>query len=328
MQRLTLQTNYLQTLSWFGDRIIDWANSGRQYLLSGQIQELGNYGFAFPFDSAITSDNKIYSVIYQRLGTKGLLLKNGKLLREINRCYYQAAVYEYPVAFVTTKDGRTLLIHCPNDYCQIDFEEVETGEIITKHIDRKPSDFFHSRLEISPDNKILLSKGWGWHPFDFVEIFDIEECIQNPLLLDNSKLSPDVDAEISAASFISNDLVLIASPNDTEPFNHEPSEKLKNGQIAIWNIQTNTVSTPITPNFKIGGHLTAIDDTYAWDLYDFPKIINFKTGEIVEKIEEINSGQQVSSIIHHLENLPKIAFNKNTKQFAITNKDTVEILTR
>lgn len=328
MHRQTLHTNYLQTLSWLDDRIIDWANSGRQYLLSGQVQEMGSYGFGFPFDSATTSDNRIYSVIYQKLGTKGLLLKNGKVLREINRSYYQADVYEYPVAFVTIKDGKTLLIHCPNNYCQIDFEEVETGEIITKHIDRKPLDFFHSRFEISPDNRILLSKGWGWHPFDFVEVFDIEECIKNPLLLDKSKLSPDVDAEICAASFISSNLVLIASPNDTEPFNHEPSDKLKNGQIAIWDIQTNGISNLLTANFTIGGHLTAIDDTFAWDLYDFPKIVNFKTGEVVEKIEDINSGQQVSSIIHHLENLPKIAFNKKTKQCAITNNDKVEILTR
>jgi len=115
MKRITLQTNGLMTISWLKDRVIDWGNSGRQYLLNGQVQELGGYYFSFPFDSAITSDNGVYSAIYQNLGTKGLLLKNGKILREINRSYYQADVYEYPIAFATLKNGKTYLIHCPNE---------------------------------------------------------------------------------------------------------------------------------------------------------------------------------------------------------------------
>lgn len=328
MQRQTIKTNNLSTLTWSNDYLIDWANSGRQYFADGQVKELGSYYFAFSFDSAITSEDGIYSVIYKKLGTKGLLLKNGKILREINRSYYQAEVYEYPIAFAKLKDGRNILIHCPEEYCRLDFEEVETGNFLTNHIVRKPSDFFHSRLEVSFDNKTLLSKGWAWHPYDFIEVFDIEECIHNPLALDKSKHNPDVDAEICSASFITNDLVLIGSPNDTEPFNHDPSDKLKNGQIGIWNIKTNEVTEIIQPNFTIGVHLTAIDETFAWDLYENPKIINFKTGEIVDELKDIQSGNQVSSIIHHLDNLPTIAFNRKTKQVAISKDNKIEILTK
>jgi len=72
------------------------------------------------------------------------------LVREINRSYYHAEAYEYLVAFAKLKDGRDILIHCPVDYCRIDFEEVETGQLLTNHSGRKPSDFFHSRFEISP----------------------------------------------------------------------------------------------------------------------------------------------------------------------------------
>jgi hypothetical protein len=170
MQRQTIETNNLSTLTWTNDCLIDWANSGRQYFANGQVKELGSYYFAFSFDSAITSEDGIYSVIYKKLGTKGLLLKKGQILREINRSYYQAEVYEYPIAFAKLKEGRNILIHCPEDYCRLDFDEVETGNRLTNHIDRKPSDFFHSRLEVSPDNRKLLSKGWAWHPFDFVEV--------------------------------------------------------------------------------------------------------------------------------------------------------------
>jgi hypothetical protein len=73
MQRQTIQTNQISTLSWTNNYLIDWANSGRQYFTNGQVKELGSYYFAFSFDSAITSEDGIYSVIYKKLGTKGLL---------------------------------------------------------------------------------------------------------------------------------------------------------------------------------------------------------------------------------------------------------------
>jgi hypothetical protein len=296
-------------------------------LLNGEITAIGNYGFSFPFDSAITSDDGIYAVVYQKLGTKGLLLKNGKLVRELNRSYYQATAYEYPIAFLTRPNGETYLIHCPHSYCQIDFEQVETGEIFTQVKERQPSDFFHSRFDVSPDKKTLISRGWVWHPFDFLCLYDIDNCFDDPLLLDESKLRPDVDAELCAASFITNDLVLIGAPNEGEPFDHEESALLKNGQIAIWDTRTNTVSQPITPDFKIGGHLTIIDHTYAWELLDFPKIVNYRTGKVIDKIDDIYTGHQVSSITHHLNDYPKIAINKQTKQVAIYNKDQIDVLT-
>lgn len=329
MKRQTIQaTNHISTLCWTNDILIDWVNSGRQFFADGQIKEMERYLINFSFDSVITSDDGIYAVIYKKLGTKGLLLKNGEILREINRSYYQAEVYEYPVAFAKLNDGRHILIHCPDGYCRLDFEEVETGLRLTNHSDREPSDFFHSRLEVSPDSKTLLSKGWIWHPYDFVEVFDIDECVMNPIALDKSKHDLDAEAEICTASFITNELVLIGSPNDTEPFNNQQTDKLTDGQIGIWNIKTNEISGIIQPNFTIGGNLIAIDETFAWDLYQNPKIINFKTGEIVDEIKEIQCGNQVSSIIRHLDNLPLIAFNRKTRQVAIGNQNKIEILTK
>ncbi len=326
MQRQTIEAKYISTLSWTNNHLIDWANSGRKFYPDGRIEKNSWFGFFSSFDSAITSEDGVYAVIYHKLGTEGILLKNGRVLRRIYRSSYKANFYEYPVAFAKLKDGRTILIHCPNDYCSLEFEEVETG-LQLSNIDRKPSDFFHSRLEVSPDNKTLLSKGWYWHPFDHVGIFDIDECIENPKALDNSKHNLEVDAEVSSASFITNELVLIGSSKDAEVFEDEPSDRLKNGQIAIWNIKTNEVSEIVQANFDIGGHLIVIDETFAWELYENPKIINFKTGEIVEEIKEIQSGNQVSSIISHLGKLPLVAFNRQTKQVAISKDNKIEILT-
>lgn len=327
MQQKTIATDYLSTLVWVGNSLVDWVNSGRTYYPNEEMSKIGKYHFAYSFDSAIASTDGIYAVLYKKLGTKGLLLKNGEIIREINRSYYQAEVYEYPVAFAKLKDGTDILIHCPDDYCKLDFEEVETGIRLTSHINRNPSDFFHSRLEVSPDNKTLLSKGWAWHPFDFVYAFDIEECIKNPQALDTSQYMPEVDAEICTASFIDNELVLIGSPNDSEPFDDEPSDKLKSGEIGIWNIKNNTITGIIKPHFTVGGCLIAINEALAWDLYENPKIINFRTGQVIEELKDVASGKQTSSIIHHLkDDLPLVAYNPKTKQIAIGAGKTIELL--
>ena len=328
MQRQTINEVRFSTLTWSGDYLIDWAKSGTLFLPDGQIKKLGNYFLAFSFDSAVSSSDGVYSVVYNRLGTKGLLMKSGEILREINRSYYHAGVYEYPVAFAKLKDDRDILIHCPNEYNRLEFEEVETGLPLTNHADRNPSDFFHSRLEVGPDNKTLLSKGWIWHPYDFVEVFDIEDCLENPKALDESRIRPEVSTEISTASFINNELVLIGGSYDAEPFDYDFPDQLQNRQIGIWNLKTNIVSNIITPECVIGGNLIAIDDTFAWTFYENPKIINYRTGKIFDEIKEIRSGKQTSSIIHTTKDLPLIAFNRKTKQIAIGKDGTIEFLTK
>ncbi|MBY0432836.1 MAG: hypothetical protein K2U26_01870 [Cyclobacteriaceae bacterium] len=311
MKRITLPLSRpLQTMSWRNDYLIDWADGGTQYYLNGEVDSLGSYSYRFPFDSAVTSADGHFAVIYQKLGTKGLLLKDGEIFREINRSYYLADTYEFPVAFAKTKGNQTLLIRCPNGYNQIDFEDAETGEILTSVPDRNPSDFFHSRFEVSFGNSKLMSKGWIWQPFDFISVFDIDACIQNPLLLDNSALSLEMDDDIYSASFISDNSILIG-----------PS--FREVDIAL-----GSVSESVSTNQIIGGHLTAIDDTFAWDLYNYPKIINYKTGEVIDNAEDIASGHQTSSIIHHLKNEPKIAFNQKTKQVAIANGERIVVLSK
>ena len=74
------------------------------------------------------------------------------------------------------------------------------------------------------------------------------------------------------------------------------------------------------------GNLIAIDEKYAWDLVSYPKIIDLETGEIVDKDETIFSGNQKSSIIHHLEKLVQVSFNPLTKQLAIVDDEAIEIL--
>ncbi|MDN3583672.1 hypothetical protein [Mucilaginibacter flavus] len=322
MKTQTLTANYIKTISWVNDIIVDWASAGTQYTMDGKTRQLYvNSYSALDFTGAISSHDGKYAFVYQKLGTKGLLIKNGGLLREINRSYYYASTYEYPAAFATI-DDITYLIHCPKEYCRLDFENVETGEIVSDVPDRAPEDFFHSRLEISPNGAYLLNKGWHWHPREAIYAYNIKNCIENPLLLDGCDIYPDIDTEVNTAGFISNDIVIIGSGE--ESFDEE-NVVFPPKHIAAWNIKDRTVSTPVKVNEDFG-NLFAINDELAWDTFSYPKIINVKTGEIIDKNEAINSGKQQSSIVSR-NSLAQIVFNRETKQLAIVGKEVIYILT-
>jgi hypothetical protein len=308
-----------QTVNWLGNDIVDWCRAGMLYSLKGETKQLNKYHFGFTFDRAINSVDGQYVFIYQILGTKGLLIKNGEILREINRSYYQSNLYEYPASFIM-QNGITYLAHCPFEYCRLEFEEVETGRIVTNISDRKPSDYFHSRLEISPNGKYLMSKGWIWHPLDTIQIYNIEDCLLNPLHLDILNFErPNVGTEISTASFINNSSILIGS-SEEEALNEDLINILPSKSIAVWNLESNIVSDPISLKYEFG-NLVAINETFAWDTYNFPKIINIQTGEIILKAENIASGKQRSAIITHDETTPVISINKDRTKLAINNKD-------
>jgi hypothetical protein len=319
-----VHAEYLKTISWFDEKLIDWSNGGILYTVAGEKRQFGKYIYAFNFDTSIISTDGRYAFIYQKLGTKGLLLKNGDLLREINRSYYCADAYEYPAAFVTIFKT-TYLVHCPIEYKRLDFENVETGEIVTNVSQRNPADFFHSRLVISPGNTFLMSRGWFWHPCDYVKVFKILDCINNPLLLDEAILSPGIGTEICTASFINDHKVLLGASD--EVFNDEdlnPSLPSKN--IAIWNLNANEITgkTKVESEF---GNLFAINEELAWDMYCFPKIIEIKTGKILDQNESIFCGRQRSGIVSQEDALYKICFNNHTKQIAIAHKNEIKILT-
>lgn len=322
MIRETITVNDLSTICWSNNELVDWVSAGYSYSPGKTLKQKSQCHYGDFFDSSIASSNGQYAFIYQRLGTKGLLLKDGNLLREINRSYYCADVYEYPAAFVII-GSETYLIHCPLKYCRLDFENVETGALITDIPERDPGDVFHSRLETSSSNKFLICKSWVWHPLDVVELFDIEACLQNPHLLDQQHSAPYFGAEICTASFIDDSRILIGSGDDVYD---DEDPKLPPKHIATWNFQTNELTNPIKVKAEFG-NLFAINEVYAWDTFKYPKIINIQTGEVVDDDDSIFSGEQNSSIIHCLKNPPKIIFNNQTKQLAIASDKKIEVLT-
>ncbi len=323
-QTITADISPVKSLAWVKGRLVDFAQGLSYSLENGKGSHFG-YRRGYHFDAAVVSGDGVYAVIYHKLGTKGLLLKNGDLLREINRSYYQADRYEYPVAFFKAANAKVYLIHCPVEYGQLEFEDVETGEIVSRVGGRAPQDFFHSRLEVCPNNRFLLSKGWKWHPLDMVSVFDLEACLLNPLLLDQLT-HPSVDFEVCSASFIDDTLVLLGIGADAENIDGDCLRADEANQLMLWNISDNQITQKIKIDGELG-NIVVVNKEYVLDLYKHPKLINFKTGELVEQFFDINSGLQKSSVIGYLNaDLPKIAWNRQSVQLAISTANSIEIL--
>jgi len=130
------------SLNWCGDTLVDWVRGGIVFHLDGRCED-PQVKWAFPFDASCATPDGRFAVVYERRGTQALLLRDGKPLQQLNRSSYQANVYEYPVCIWTALDGRTLIAHCPEEYCRIDIDDAETGARLTDGV-RKPRDFFHS----------------------------------------------------------------------------------------------------------------------------------------------------------------------------------------
>jgi hypothetical protein len=236
----------VRSLCWRGDELVDWVGGGRAFALSG-IERESSVHYAYRFDAATASPDGRFVAIYERLGTKGLLLHDGKLLRELDRSHYFADAYEYPVALFHEPGGRLLLAHCPRRYNCIELDEVVTGDSLTASAERSPSDFFHSRLAASPSGKRLLSAGWVWHPLGVVEHFDIARALEDPHHLDCGDPLPHSAggclAEVSSACWLGDDHVAVASSgeSDDRPNSHEDGQPgLRPRGLAVYDLANHT----------------------------------------------------------------------------------------
>lgn len=187
--RIELEASYLRSLSWRGETLIDSLGGGIVYHLDGRVDR-GSIlrGYAYPFDSVVSCDR--FAVLYQSLGTKGLLidLDAQSDVRELNRSYYHATDYDYPITLFRLPDGRVAIAHCPDAYCTLEIEVAETGERLTRR-EAKSDDIFHTRLVASLDGRYLAENAWVWQPWNIVAAFDVEASLADPSLLDGQGIT-------------------------------------------------------------------------------------------------------------------------------------------
>jgi hypothetical protein len=314
----------IQSLVWDGDCLVDWAAGGRRYFLDGSSEEAYvQYGHLF--DAAAVSPSGDYVVIYTRLGTNGLILFRGKVIREIHRSYYHADAYEYPIALLRLPNGREAIVHCPDEYCRLDIDDLETGARLTMSGDRKPADFFHSRLGVSFDGRYLISAGWVWHPLDKIVVFDLAAALANPSHLDGKGIGIDAWAEESSAWFLHNGELAIALSGIESEDEDNPDGQFAECELRIFDLVHPTRPRIITLAHCLGTAM-GVGDNHVLGLFDHPRLIELANGSLVEQWPHINSGKQNSSILLAQEFVPSIAWDHVGQRCAIGNSEGITVL--
>lgn len=102
--------------------------------------------------------------------------------------------------------------------------------------ERDPTDVFHSRLAVSQDGRHLVMAGWLWHPCGVGWVFDLQQALTDPSVLDGRGVVPlyqAVDAEVCAARWLDDDRVVMATSTEESLDGDEP-EGLSPGQVGVW----------------------------------------------------------------------------------------------
>jgi len=284
---ITFAAENLRSLVWDCDELVDWAGGGVRFTLDGQKTSLSRR-YAYGFDSAVADEGD--AVIFTRSETKGLVLRNGEILREIDRSFYCANAFDYPIALFRLGNGRRVLAHCPRETGRLDIEDFATGELLTASASRTPQDNFHGRLIASPDGRYLLSAGWAWQPYDDLLIFDVEHALTDPSHLDSAGILPALWSEMGASAAFAADSRLIVGINiDGEDRGSEGHTCLH-----VFDLDTRSAIAAIPSKGPLG-RLMAVGNAHVLNLYSHPQLLDLRTGELVRAWPDIACDSQISA---------------------------------
>ena len=318
----------VHSLVWAGEELVDWVGGGNRYSLDGRVRKPQVY-YAGRFDAACSAGN--FAAIYERLGTKGVILKDGAIHREINRSFYHANAYEYPICLWAEASGRVLMAHCPDNYNAIEIEDVLTGERLTAAPERKRDSFFHSRLQVNPDGTRLLSAGWLWHPWDAVAVYDIAEALRDPSHLDATPGCNPRHVEgvpESSACWLSESQLLIAGgERDFEPDGGEiPGHRLTENGIMIYDAVTCEAVHSVQLEHPVGT-MMPVGETSVVTFYGYPRLISLTDGRVIQEWPDLPSGSQTSSIIWNSKSPPPpIALDPANRRFAVAAGEDIHVI--
>ncbi|MFF7752213.1 hypothetical protein ACFZCP_23835 [Streptomyces sp. NPDC007971] len=119
----------VRSLVWQGDDLVDPVG-GRAWNPAGVERRISS-GHGPGFDTCMVSPSGRYSVVRAERGTKALLLEGKRVVRELTRSPHHAEDFDYPVALGALRDGREILVHCPEDYAVLQVEDVASGQRLT-----------------------------------------------------------------------------------------------------------------------------------------------------------------------------------------------------
>lgn len=313
-----------RSLIWAGDRLLDPVGGGASVGLDGSVTRQ-SVNWAYVFDRALAGDDGRTTVIYTALGTKGLVIQGQHVVREINRSFYHASAYEFPVTAGRLHDGTEALIHCPDGYNRLAIENLADGSRIASATEQA-ADLFQSRLRLSPDGRHLLTAGWFWHPYGVAAVYDLAHARADPAALDKSdaRHEPAVNAEVESACWLTPDQIVLSTNPEEEPLGDDDPARLGPGELGVWSLagrhwiaRSNTGGHTGTLH-AIGGHVLA--------LYEYPKLLDPVTGTVLDAWPSLATGTQTSSILPGQQPLPPVAVDAAHSRFAVASDNIVTVI--
>ncbi|HJP80176.1 MAG TPA: hypothetical protein VJ914_38245 [Pseudonocardiaceae bacterium] len=317
-----------KSLVWVGETLYDVAAGWRSFPLDGTPGSSRFSGYGDQFDAATISPGGDVVALLASTGTKALLLaSDSHLIREVNRSYYCAEAFRYPLVLCTLPDGRTGMVHCPEDYNRLEIEDAVTGERLTAGANRKPGDFFHSRLAVSSNGRYLLSAGWFWHPWGSLAVYDLARALIEPAALDSFgdvfDLRGLVQAEVAGACFVDEDIAISTSSEPNDP--NSPDDLAPN-MLALWSPATRTFSWRRQLDLTAGDLVPFAGDILA--LHDHPRLYATATGNLIGEWPDLATGHADSSIVwdKSFSGPARVAVDQANGRFAVTDGDRITVV--
>lgn len=283
-----------RTLAWVNDNLIDIAAGWQQLFPGLQPPRFTRYGPRFDATNVAPAGDVV--ALIDSLGTKALLLESdGQVIREVNRSYYCADVYRYPITLFTLPDGRTGLAHCPDDYDLLQLEDAHTGERLTVTEGRKPADLFHSRLAVSDDGSMLLSAGWVWHPWDVLAVYDLARALSQSDELDGLGSVLGIrglaNAEVSGACFVGADVIVSTGSEENDP---DSPDDLEPQLLARWSTSEGCFAWRHRLDHCAGDLVSLAGNVLA--LNQHPRLYDADSGLLLHQWPDLPTGESTSSI--------------------------------
>jgi hypothetical protein len=324
MTRTKIMVEGLRSIAWAGDDLIDWVR-GRRIRLDGTVLEFG-VGDSYRFDGSVGLGDA--AAVFETLGTKGRIMQlNGQIarpsfvplgfdeLREIDRSYYHAAAYDYPICLLTLPDGRNAIAHCPERYDTLEIELLDGTPLTLRKT--KAEDIFHGRLAASPDGRWILDNGWVWHPLAIVAVYDVARALREPEHLSSAGIALDLgdafDGDVEAATF-SDDRLIVAGGDGSRILSvvDLPSGK---------NIGTIRLAEPI------GTRLMPWDHDHVVAVDEHPRLLTLADGKVVHQWAEPGPAPRpCPSVNLESPTAPYVAIDHGSARFAIADAHRVVVI--
>ena len=324
MQLIEIPWPGAATLMWDGDEVLDITSGQRGNFAGSLTSRLIIMTYRFDRAIGVRSRGVHWGVAYTNRSTKAVLVKNGSVHRELNRSFYCAEAYDYPITIGTDAAGRVVVIHCPNTFDLLEIEDAETGTVLDS---LKSKDMeFHSRLNLSADGCLLIDAGWFWHPWCGAVVFEITRADDGTLrFMKDTAFSTvfSTQNEIDSVAFMGNSHLVVSSVSNYLGEGPEP-RSLCPKQLGVWSLTERRWESKVDLSEPAGMLMPWKE--WVVSFYDHPKLIELASGKVVHRWDKICSGKQLGPIELGDPPPPPIATDPLRGRFAIAGSKTVTLV--